>query len=192
MRHALFVAVALSSSVAFADGPVGRVGVVGGYDQSAPAHREDGLATAVGYRMGPWTGGAEYSYLEYDGSSGVGGGAHRAGLFVQHSIYQAKCEQGTCPHVDFDLGAGYRWVNWNFDQTGVGVIAQPVSFKGREVQIGLSADFFMHIALHYVVFDPEGDTMEVACRSTRGCGQTLPSIGHAGLMLEASFALGGS
>ena len=195
MRHAqVAVAVGLlgfaSTAVA---GPVLRIGAVGGYDASAPNQKEDGLAAGVGYRMGPWTAEADYSYLDYDGTNGVGGGAHRAGVLVQRAIYQAPCEEGACPHVDLDLGVGYRWVDWTFDKSGLGTVAAPISFSGREFEVGLSANFLVHLALHYVVFEHASDAMDTACRSTKGCSGSanLPSIGNVGVLLEASFALGG-
>ena len=195
VRHAHLVAVALVTCLAIPDAtaePVGRIGAVGGYDASAPGHREDGLAAGAGYRYGPWTAELDYSYLQYDGSTGVGGGAHRAGVLMQHLLYAGRCSEGTCPHIDLDLGLGYRWVSWEYDRSNLGVAASPLSFRGRELEVGFSANFLLHLALHYVVFEPESATLSVSCRSTRGCSPMLPSIGHVGVLLEASFALGGS
>lgn len=195
MRNAYLALVALGLGMQTASaGPVARLGAVGGYDETAPANRADGLAAGAGYRFGPWTAEVDFSYLQYDGSQGVGGGTTRAGVLLQHEIYAGKCEEGTCPHVDLDLGVGYRWVNWQFDQQGYGPTAAPVNFRGRELELGLSANFLLHLALHYVLFEPQSDTLEVACRSTQGgCTRsTLPSIGNVGVMFEASFVLGGS
>ena len=110
MRTVALVILAALEMPAMA-GPVVRIGVVGGYDASAPGHREDGIAAGVGYKYGPWTAELDLSYLEYDGSAGVGGGASRAGILVQHELLRRQpCENGTCPHIDLDLGIGRRWV----------------------------------------------------------------------------------
>lgn len=176
-------------------GPVARVGMVGGYDASSPSHKDDGLALGAGYYFGPVTTELAYSYLDYNAADGIGGGAHRLGALVQTKLLSAQCEKGrVCPHFDLDLGVGYRWLHWEPGSmstyaTNNALTAPAVDHQGREVTVGVSATFGWHIALHYVVFQPENDQPTFTCRGI--CPMTTTGNSDA-VMLEASFALGGS
>ena len=187
MRSLAIVALLAGTATA---GPVVRVGAVGGYDTAAPGHREDGIALGLGYRYDGLTAELDYAYLDYDGSTGIGGGTQRMGLLGQARLLQQTCKDGeVCPHLDLDVGAAQRWVHWTPQGPGMlGSAAQATTERhGRELMIGVSANFGWHLSLHYVLFQPEaGPTF--ACRGT--C--PMQTTGNdAGLLLEASFAFGG-
>lgn len=186
MRILVLVAFLLGTASA---GPVLRVGAVGGYDTSAPGHREDGYVLGAGYRSGPLTAELDYAYLDYDGSTGVAGGANRIGALLQTRLVSATCRPGaTCPHLDFDLGAGRRWVRWEPGQNMQVPNTDPViERQGRELSIGLSANFGWHLALHYVLFQPDAGP-QISCRGV--CPMQVRGD-DTGVLFEASFAFGG-
>ena len=169
--------------------PVLRVGAVGGYDTAAPGHREDGLALGVGYRYDGLTAELDYAYLDYDGSTGVGGGTHRAGALAQARLLSMTCQQGeVCPHLDLDVGAAERWVRWDPGPGMIGAVtASPIERHGRELSLGVSANFGWRLALHYVLFQPDA-APTFSCRGTCPMRVTGDDVG---VLLEASFVIGG-
>jgi hypothetical protein len=188
MRSLLILAVLGGTATA---GPVGRVGLVGGFDTSAPGHREDGIALGAGYRYEGLTAQLDFAYLDYDGSSGVGGGATRLGALLQARLLQAHChrDEAVCPHFDLDVAAGRRHVSWDLgaDAASYGVTST-VERSGRELGIGVSATFGWHFSLHYVMFQPDPGP-QFSCRGT--CPMQVTGS-DKGVLFEASFVLGGS
>ncbi|HEY1553750.1 MAG TPA: hypothetical protein VGF94_02895 [Kofleriaceae bacterium] len=172
----------------------GRVAAVGGYDTSAPGNRDDGVSAALGYRYDRFSALGEYSWLDYDGTAGFGGGAQQVDGLFQAEVVRAHCDRRAekCPHLDIDLGYGRRWVEWSTQQslgytpgmTQLGTI----DHQGSVVELGLSASFGLHFSLHYVVFTPDPDTsLGTLCRGV--CPMRVQ--GNApGLMFEAGFAFG--
>ncbi len=148
-------------------GPVARLGVTGGYDATAPGHRDDGIAAGAGYSFGVLTAELEYAYLEYDGADGVEGMSQRAGLLLQARLATLKSRaHEPSSHVDFDVGIGERWVHW---EPGKDMpypnVAPPIDRHGREVSLGVSATFGWRWALEYVLFTPDAGPM-FTCRGT--------------------------
>jgi hypothetical protein len=175
-------------------GPVFRVGMVGGYDSSAPGHKEDGLALGAGYWWGPVTAELAYSYLDYNPANGIGGGANRLGGLLQARLASMDCHKGACPHFDLDLGAGWRWLEWQpgsmSSSTGNdALVGAPIDRSGREVTIGVSGTFGWHFALHYVAFKPDDTGPTIVCRGS--CPMRVSGSDDA-VLLEASFVIGGS
>ena len=170
-------------------GPVVRAGAVGGYDTAAPGHREDGLALGLGYRYDGLTAEVDYAYLDYDGSTGVGGGTQRIGLLAQARLASATCQHGEiCPHLDLDVGAAERWVHWTPGSGVPGIATAPdVERHGHELLIGASANMGWHLSLHYVLFKPDA----APGFSCRGICPMQTTGNDVGLLLEASFVIGG-
>jgi len=183
-----FAIVALLASAAHAE-PVARLGMVGGYDESAPAHQEDGFIAAGGYRAGAFTATLEGSLVDYSGSGAFTGGANRVGALAQLRIVSARCSD-RCPHVDLDAGVGYRWLHWEpHEYVSYGLYDHPsLTREGAELAIGVSATFGWHFSLHYVLFDPRAPP-SFACRGVCMAPPTDPS---SAVLLEAGWAFGGS
>jgi hypothetical protein len=189
MRALVVVATFLGAAAASA-GPVARGGMIGGYDTSAPGHKEDGLALGVGYRFGWLTTELDYAYMEYDDTTGFGGGANHAGLLLQAQLFSAPRRLGyTRPHFDFDLGAGWRWLHWQPESPGINGFKyseRPTARHGRELVAGLSANFGVRLALHFVLFQPEVGP-PISCRGS--CPMQV-SGDELGVLFEASFVVG--
>jgi hypothetical protein len=172
-------------------GPVIRVGAVGGWDSAAPGGREDGIALGAGYRMGGFTGELDYAYLDYDGTTGVGGGTTRYGVLLQALLLSATCDPGrVCTHLDLDVGAAERSIHWE-PTPGMSTLATaaPIDRQGRELRLGASLTFGWHLALHYVLFQPDPvPGSDLVCRGV--CPMQTRGTDN-GLLLEVSFAWGG-
>jgi hypothetical protein len=182
---AIVVALAGTASA----GPVVRIGVIGGYDATAPGHRDDGLVAAAGYAMGPLTAELQYAYLDYDGSDGVEGSSQRAGLLLQARLATLKSrEHEPSSHVDLDVGVGERWVHWEpGHDMPYPVVAPPIDRHGREVSLGVSATFGWRWALEYVLFRPDAGPM-FTCRGT--CPMQQQGDASA-VLLEVGWVFGG-
>lgn len=183
---------ALLTGTAVAD-PVLRGGALGGVDTAAPGNKEDGVTFGAGWRYEAFTAELDYAYLDYDGSTGVGGYTQRIGVLAQAALFHpARCEKGDhyCPHVDLDLGVGRRWINWTPSAYSLAADndMNTVTKVGSEYQVGVSVNMGLRLSLHYVVFKPDEATTEISCRGT--C--PMRTVGNdTGLLLEASFAWGG-
>ena len=181
--------VALLASSARA-GPVVKLGAVGGYDEAAPAHQEDGFLVAGGYRGGALTVTAEASYLDFAGSGAFAGAANRVGAVGQLRVVSARRDANRPPpHLDLDVGAGYRWLHWQIASTHDNPLIDRsgLTREGAELVAGLSATFgVLHMSLHYVLFDPRSPPPYI-CRGT--CTQP-PSSSSSSLLFEASFVFG--
>jgi len=116
--RSLVVIAALAGTAAA--GPVLRIGSVGGTDTSAPGGRDDGITAGAGFRSGIFTAEVDYTYLSYDGTTGVGGDSHRVGGLLQAAVLQQHCHNGEsyCPHVDIEAGMGRRWIEWQIERSG--------------------------------------------------------------------------
>jgi hypothetical protein len=173
-----------------AAGPVVRGGAVGGYDTAAPGHHEDGLALGLGYRYDGLTAELDYAYLDYDGSTGVGGNTQRIGALGQAKLFSFACHPGgeVCPHMDLDVGAARRTVHWTPAPNVLGAPSTSVDRAGRELRLGVSANFGLHLALHYVLFQPDDPMPAFSCRGS--CPMRV-SGDDRGVLLEASFVWGG-
>ncbi|MGE5184829.1 MAG: hypothetical protein ACM31C_22310 [Acidobacteriota bacterium] len=191
MRAVAIVAalVATATSVPALAGPVLRGGAIGGYDTTAPGQRDDGFVFGAGYRWDVITAELEYAYLDYDGSSGVGGGSQRLGALLQAKLAHLECHahEAYCAHFDLDLAASRRWVHWEPQATMQDLLPRPIDRAGRELELGISANVGWRLALHYFVFKPD-PAPEVVCRGT--CPMQVTGD-DTGVMLEASFAVGG-
>jgi hypothetical protein len=191
--RSLVVIVALAGTASA--GPVLRLGTVGGTDSSAPGDRESGFAAGAGYRSGGFTAELDYAYLDYDGSEGIGGGSHRLGVLLQATVLQSHCKRDEvyCPHIDLEAGAGRRWIHWENDTSSsmYSLMQNTVDRQGRDLRVGISANFGLRFALDYFVFHPDDGTANVSCRSTSGgCPMQVSGDDH-GVLLEVSFAIGG-
>lgn len=185
MRSLGIVALLAGSATA---GPVLRGGVVGGYDTSAPGHREDGLALGAGYHLGPVTAELDYAYLDYDTTEGIGGGASQLGVLLQAKLLSLRCRPGSvCQHVDLDLGIGRRWVTWQpGEESQTPSFAPATEHQGRMVELGISFNFALHFALHYVAFDPDRGPQAI-CRGE--CPMQVTGSDH-GVLFEISLVIG--
>lgn len=182
------LAIVLALAGTASAGPVLRVGMVGGYDTSAPGHKEDGLALGVGYRTGAFTAQLDYAYLDYDGSTGVSGSSSKLGILLGATFHRMECVSEPCPHFDLDVGAGRRSISWAPGANSVLASDNTIDRQGKEVLVGLSVTMGWRFALHYVVFKPDDLMQTVACRGS--CPMQVQGDDHA-VMLEASFAYGG-
>ena len=194
MRSILVIA-ALAGT-AHADGVVVRVGTLGGTDSPAPGGRDDGFAGGAGYRAGNLTGELVYDYLDYDGTSGIGGGSHRVGGQLQYAVaHSHNCRQGDsyCPHLDLEAGVGRRWIKWENDRSSnaFSLMTTTAERQGMDYRVGVSVNFGLRFALEYFAFHPDSGDPSVVCRSTStgGCPMQVDGTDH-GVLLEASFALG--
>ncbi len=186
---ALVAAVLAAATTPAVAGPVLRLGMVGGYDTTAPGRHDDGFAFGAGYRWDAITAQLDYAYLDYDGSYGVGGGSQRLGALVQARLAHLDCHAGEayCPHFDLELGGSRRWVHWEPQAMMQDLIPRSIDRAGRQLEIGLSSNFGWHLAVHYFVFKPDPGP-EIVCRGT--CPMQVTGD-DTGVMLEASFAIGG-
>jgi len=184
------LAIVLALAGTASAGPVLRVGAVGGYDTSAPGHKEDGLAMGVGYRAGGFTAQLDYAYLDYDGSTGVGGGSSKLGILLGAQFHRMECVSEPCPHFDVDVGAGRRSISWVPGTNSVLSSQNTIDRSGKELLLGLSVTMGWRFALHYVVFKPDEAMGPVAvCRGT--CPMKVDGGDDNALLLEVSFAYGG-
>ena len=103
-------------------------------------------------------------------------------------VLSATCRPGTiCPHLDLDVQVGRRWVTWQPDDVYFRPNTMPaIERQGRELEVGVSATFGWHFALHYMVFAPDPGP-EVLCRGT--CPMQTRGT-DTGLLFEAAWVFG--
>ena len=192
--RSLVVIAALAGTAAA--GPVVRIGSVGGTDTSAPGGRDDGITAGAGFRSGIFTAEIDYTYLSYDGTTGIGGDSHRVGGLLQAAVLQQHCRGGEsyCPHVDIEAGMGRRWIEWQIERSGFEFNNLPgstIDRTGTDYRIGLSVNMGLRFGVHYFVFKPDSGMPDISCRTTTGgCPMQVDGNEH-GVMFEAAIAIGG-